>query len=270
MDLSQRPARPQASGVSGAYAVPRPVEELASRALAHDAVRHPFLEALGSGAFGARTHDVARTFALWYDGYSRWFPRYLNAVIERLESPRHRELLSENLAEEQGRLDPDERDTLIELGIDPATVDGVPHPQLFARFCRAVGLTDAERSAPPEATIEWRSAFHGMLRAGSQAYAVGALGLGTETIVSTIYPRILQGFRRVPNLTREDLVFFELHCHVDDQHQVDLLEIAADLAAAPGGLAELERGMYDALDLRVNFWDQLHANALERPVVHHD
>lgn len=251
-------SRPPAVGVSSLH----------DAALRHRAVRHPFLAAFARGDFRARTRDVARTYAAWYDGYSRWFPRYLGAVIGRLEDPAHADLLRENLAEEQGRLCPDERGTLIELGIDPASVDGVPHPELFARFRRALGLSDADVATPPPATIEWRAAFHGMLKAGSAAYGVGALGLGTETVVSEIYPYLLDGLRHVPDLERADVVFFELHCHVDDQHQLDLLEIAQDLARTPGGLQDLERGMCDALELRAAFWDALHASCIDRPQVH--
>lgn len=244
-----------------------PIAALAAEALGHRAVRHPLLQSFGSGAFGERTAEVARSYAHWYDGYSRWFPKYLQAVIARLDDPDHRALLAENLAEEQGRLCPDEHATLLGLGIDPATVDGIAHPELFARFRRAIGLPDAAMGHIPEATIEWRASFLGMLRAGSAAYGVGALGLGTETIVSAIYPQLLDGLARVEGLGREDVVFFELHCHVDDQHQEDLLAIARTMVATPEGAADLRRGMNDALDARVKFWDALHAECLERPEV---
>ena len=37
-----------------------------------------------------------------------------------------------------GQLDADDQQSLREVGIDPATVVGVPHPQLFRRFCAAI------------------------------------------------------------------------------------------------------------------------------------
>ena len=267
MDLQPTESLSDSATAEPRTAPTAPVAALASEALRHRAVRHPFLQSFGSGAFGRRTEEVARTYARWYDGYSRWFPRYLKAVIERLDEPAHRALLAENLAEEQGSLCPDEHATLVGLGIDPATVDGVPHPELFARFRRALGLSDRETVDVPAATIEWRSTFLGMLRAGSAAYGVGALGLGTETIVSEIYPYVLDGLAHVDALTREDVVFFELHCHVDDQHQEDLLQIARELAAQPDGIADLRRGMVDALEARARFWDVLHASSIERPEV---
>lgn len=243
------------------------VDRLVDVALAHRAVRHPFLTSFASGGFGARTKDVAVELARWYHGYSSWFPTYLTAVIERLDRADHRDLLGENLAEERGRLDPDERETIEALGIPMEDVDGIPHPVLFERYCDAMGVTRDVRRKVPEKTQEWRSSFLGMLRAGSAAFGVGALGLATESIVASTYERILEGLRRVEGLDRRDMVFFELHCHVDDQHQEDLLQIARDLAAQPDGLAELERGMLASLDLRAAFWDALHAACLSRPVL---
>ncbi|MEM6672320.1 MAG: iron-containing redox enzyme family protein [Planctomycetota bacterium] len=243
------------------------VDRLVEVALAHRAVQHPFLETFASGGFGSRTPEVARELARWYHGYSSRFPLYLQAVIQRLQREDHRELLGENLAEERGRLDPDERETIESLGIDIADVDGVPHPVLFERYCDAVGITADIRRTAPSATLEWRSTFLGALRAGSAAFGVGALGLATESIVAATYEKILDGLKRVDGLDRRDMVFFELHCHVDDQHQEDLLEIACDLAAENGGMAELERGMLASLELRANFWDALHASCLGRPYV---
>ncbi len=243
------------------------VDRLVEKALAHRAVRHPFLMTLASGGFGARTNDVAREFARSYHGYSSLFPTYLSTVIDHLESAEHSALLGENLAEEKGRLDPAERDTIEALGIEIADVDGVPHPVLFEKYCDAVGVTADVRSAPPEFTVEWRSSFLGMLRSGSAAFGVGALGIATESIVAATYDKVLDGLRRVDGLDRRDMVFFELHCHVDDQHQADLLEIARDLAQEPGGLADLERGMLASLELRATFWDALHAACLNRPVL---
>lgn len=268
MSRHSKIGEPQPTAPPQAPRTPRTlVDGLVTQALAHRSVHHPFLRAFGEGHFGARTGEVARTFAHWYAGYSAWFPHYLEAVIARLDRPDHRRLLAENLAEERGRLAPDELETVRELGIDPATVDGVPHPELFRRFCRALGLGEAELMAPPPATLEWRAAFRAMLKAGSAAYGVGALGLGTETIVSSIYPHVLRGLERVPGLSREDAVFFELHCHVDDQHHKDLLAIAADLARDREGALDLERGMRDALELRDAFWDQLHAACPARPAL---
>jgi pyrroloquinoline quinone (PQQ) biosynthesis protein C len=208
-----------------------------------------------------------RDFAWHYNGYSEWFPRYLRAVIRRLEEPQHRRLLAENLAEEKGRLDDEERSTLLEIGIDPETVAGIPHSELFQQFCQAVGLDRTTLATTTAATEQWRTRFLTFLRGASPAAAVGALGLGTEGIVSHIYRPILDGIRADGSVQRSDYVFFELHCYVDDQHQQDLFEIAVDLASTPQGRDDLRRGMLTALNLRSEFWDHLFRRAVRSPEV---
>jgi pyrroloquinoline-quinone synthase len=240
------------------------VDHLVRFARAHRAVRHPFLITLATGGFGGRTRAVARRFAHAYHGFSSRFPEYLEAVLSRLERPSHRARLSENLAEERGRLDPEAAATLRDLGIAVEDVDGVPHPVLFERYCDAVGATTDLRAHPPVATRSWSNAFLLALRDHTAAFGVGALGIASESIVAPTYAQILAGLTGIADLDRRDLVFFELHCHVDDRHQEDLLQIARDLAEEPGGAEALERGARVSLSLRAAFWDALYASCLDR------
>jgi len=236
---------------------PDGVHALVQESLAHPAVHHPFLTRFARSAF--RDPDaVLRTYAVEYSGYAAWFPRYLKAVISRLESEEHRHLLAHNLDEEQGHLGEDDCEELRKAGIDPRTVQGVPHPTLFRRFCDSMGIAPRELRNPSPAARRWRERFEAFLRQATPAQAVGALGLGTEHIVRPVYEQLIEGILAIGKLRRHEFVFFELHCLVDDQHQQDLLEIAQDLAEAPGGLAELRHGMLTALQLRCEFWDDLY------------
>ncbi|MCB9887816.1 MAG: iron-containing redox enzyme family protein [Planctomycetes bacterium] len=232
------------------------IAALEREASTHPAVHHPFLQRFARGEHADPRHAI-RTYAREYSGYSRCFPQYLESVIARLPEARHRELLLHNLEEERGHLGADDCEALRAVGIEPATVDGVPHPQLFRRFCAALGLGEGELAVASAAARRWSARFLQFLNGATPAQAVGALGLGTEHVVRPIYTQLLQGIAALPGLRREDYVFFELHCLVDDQHQQDLLAIARDLAAAPGGVAELRSGMQAALRLRHEFWDYL-------------
>ena len=224
----------------------------------HRAVRHPLLDLLATCPVD-RLRGVYREFATTYDAYSQWFTRYLRAVIQGLESAEHRELLAHNLAEEQGHLHAEDREALEALGIDVTVVDGVPHKVLFRRFCSALGLLERDLAVAPPEALRWRQLFLDLLAGAPAAVGVGALGIGTEGIVSTIYARMLEGIRRIPGLTRNDYVFFELHCEVDDQHQQDLLALALSYAAPDEGRAALRRGVHAALELRAEVFDALHA-----------
>jgi len=236
------------------------LQRLAFESAHHPAVRHPWLRAFSNLEF-ADPAAALRTYAIEYHGYAAWFPRYLRAVIDSIQDPSLKELLVHNLEEESGHLADDDCEALRALGIHPDSVRGIPHPQLYRRFCRAIGVTDAELAEPTAAAHEWRTRFLGFLENATDAEAVGALGLGTESIVRPVYEQILTGIRRLGTVAREDYLFFELHCVVDDQHQEDLLTCALELMQRPGAAAELRRGMKTALDLRNRFWNRLHGNA---------
>lgn len=242
---------------------PDPLASLVAEAASHPAVNHPWLQALAVGELPDPAWAVW-DFARNYHGYSQWFPRYLQTVIQRLPEPRHRALLAENLAEEKGRLHEEDRQALREVGIDPAQVEGIPHSQLFRDFCHALGISEQELQTARPAAAQWRARFLRALQQGTPAFCVGALGLGTEGVVRPIYRQLLKGIRGATSLPRSEYVFFELHCLVDDQHQKDLLAIAGELAVAPGVRAQLRAGMLRALDLRAEFWNHLHRRAVRR------
>lgn len=245
--------------VAAQRVAPAAVSDLAAlvaEAEAHVAVDHPWLRAFAAGSLPDPERAV-RTFAVTYNGYSQWFPRYLRMVIDRLSDPAHKALLAENLAEEKGELHEEDRLALVEAGIDVAQVEGVPHSRLFRDFCRAVGIADGDLEQVRPAAAQWRERFLLGLQQGSAAFCVGALGLGTEGVVRTIYTKLLAGIRTMTSLPRRDYVFFELHCLVDDQHQKDLLAIAETMAAQPQGHQQLRAGMRFALDLRAEFWGKL-------------
>ena len=78
-----------------ALAAEQAVDALAASALRHRAVRHPYLAALAHGTLPNPTAALA-DFAEQYLGYSTHFPRYLTALISRLENPAHRQTLLDN------------------------------------------------------------------------------------------------------------------------------------------------------------------------------
>ncbi|MFK7743085.1 MAG: TenA family transcriptional regulator [Planctomycetota bacterium] len=251
------------SGLNDESPLTASLDALLTEARHHPAVRHPFLSRFASGDFLDNTAAL-RLYSVEYSGYAAWFPRYLRAVIARLDSSQHRDLLLDNLDEEQGVYGDEDCAELEQAGIDPRSVQGVPHPQLFRRFCHAIGIGNEEISTPTTAAAEWRERFLAFLNSATPAQAVGALGLGTEYIVRPIYEQLVRGIRQIGTLQRSEFVFFELHCLVDDKHQNDLLGIARDLAREAGGLAGLLSGMQTALVLRRQFWDQLYQRALEQ------
>ena len=236
------------------------VDELAQEALRHRAVNHPYLQALSTGDLPDIQAALA-DFAHHYYGYSAHFPRYLTTLISKLESPDHRAALLENLTEESGQYEDEELAELQQCGVQPDWIVGIPHPMLFQRFRRALGVVNTAPAHDHVEVVCWRETFLSILTHGSAAEALGALGLGTETIVQTLYQPFVDAIERLGTLAPEDAVFFPLHTAVDDHHQATLKAIATDFAETPQGRADLAKGMHKALALRDAFWGWLHERA---------
>ena len=236
------------------------LRSLEAEALGHKAVQHPYLLSLSEGTLRDPRRAI-QDFAREYQGYSAWFPRFLSAVEARLPGDL-RSNLSENKEEECGRYD---EKTLVELeaaGLRREWVYGVPHPALFSRFQRAMGV---EPNAPVDSTApvaRWRDQLLHTLENDHPAAAVGALGLGTELVVSKMYAHVLRGVDRFAKIHPKDRCFLVLHVLVDDSHAASLLELAAHFALSAEGRTALARGMRSALDLRSAFWDALYERAV--------
>jgi len=224
-------------------------------ALQHNAVHHSYLQKLSQGEFSNMEKALAY-FASQYEGYSVWFPKYLQAVIDKLTNLNHKSHLLENLAEEKGQLDEDDLQAIRALGIDDAWVVGIPHPILFQQFKKAICTNyNFEMN---EAVLTWRTSFLNYLDNCTEAEAVGAIGLGTETIVKHIYRPLIESLSTHTSLNLQDYVFFPLHTEVDDEHGKVLLSIANDLASQSEDHTRLVRkGMETALYLRAEFWSNL-------------
>lgn len=224
-------------------------------ALQHDAVHHSYLKKLSQGEFSNMEKALAY-FASQYEGYSVWFPKYLQAVIDKLSNPSHKSHLLENLAEEKGQLGEDDLQAIRALGIEDSWVVGIPHPILFQQFKKAICANYTFEMN--EAVTNWRTSFLNYLDNCTEAEAVGAIGLGTESVVKHIYRPLIESLSTHTSLTLQDYVFFPLHTEVDDEHGKVLLAIANDLASQSEEHARLVRkGMETALDLRAEFWSNL-------------
>jgi pyrroloquinoline quinone (PQQ) biosynthesis protein C len=233
------------------------IDSLIDEAMNHRAVNHPYLKSLASGSF-ANMPEVMRDFAGQYGFYSAWFPRYLTGVISKLENAEHRGHLLDNLAEESGHLHEEDMVAIRALGIKDEWVQGIAHPKLFKRFQHAIG---AEMNANPGIEVDiWREGFLSLIQNSnkSASSAVGAIGLGTESVVKYIYSHIIEAIEKHTDLSLEQYVFFPLHTEVDDEHGLILLDIARQMIEEGNQQAyELRKGMLTALNLRASFWDDM-------------
>jgi len=238
------------------------VTTLLNEAVLHEATNHLYLRNLSSGKFTDMDFAI-KDFAKQYYFYSEWFPRYMETVAARLTDEKHVKLILQNLSEEQGLLSENELSRLVALGIDPAWVDGIAHPELYRRFLNSIGIHTIEK--PDTCVSEWREALLAYLQTASQAEIIGAIGLGTESVVKHIYPYIVKSINAYTSLKLEDYVFFPLHTEVDVTHGEIILQITEEIIQQDEQQAELVRkGMMTALNLRSKYWNAMKSRAVKK------
>jgi len=228
------------------------IEHISTQALNSAAVNHPYLQSLRNGDF-PDIHLAYQDFAFQYGLYTTQFVRYLSAVIENLERPGHRQILQSNLAEEKGNAQ--------DIDLPPEVLDsigGQSHASLFRRFQEALGVDADYRGSATDADVGSRWSREFLQLCGINEFVgIGAIGIGTELIVSSIYDQILQGLEAHSHLTMAQRVFFDLHSECDDEHAAQMILIAEELARSSAAIEQIEYGVRRAISLRAGFWDQM-------------
>lgn len=236
------------------------IKRVSDEVLESTAINHPYLQAMRKGDF-PNVNFAFRDFAFQYGLYNTQFVRYLSAVIENFHNAKHRQILQSNLAEENGYIHD------VELPPDVlASVEKQSHAQLFLRFQKALGV-DAEYCksvSECQAGLVWSQQFLQLCEM-NECVGVGAIGIGTELIVSNIYDQILEGLKAHSNLTMTQRVFFDLHSQCDDEHAAQLLLIAEELAKDQQACEQIEYGVNMAVNMRTVFWDNMLKRAQSSP-----
>jgi pyrroloquinoline-quinone synthase len=201
-------------------------------------VEHPFLVALPS-----IDQDGLRLFASEYALCNSYFPRCLAAVAANVPDDVTRLPLIENIWEEHG---------LGDLGAS--------HRTMFWRFAVACGLPETRpptTQKPLATTADYAETLLGICREGHFLEGMGALGPGTELVTGRQYRRLLAGLQMTGRFTEEDLVFFQLHIGLDDDHNADLEAAMAPWVTDLDSKERIRRGARRALELEIGFWDGL-------------
>jgi len=217
----------------------------------HPAVHHPYLSRLANGQYP--NHQLAvKDFARQYGFYSANFTKALIAVQSRLDDDLERQIIGDNLREEEG-------------SPDSVSLEGLPHRELFRLFSRQVGVdNDPGESEGVCLTVKlWTRFFIEQCAAEPVEFAIGAIGLGTELIVPTIYLKLIQAVDRLEVADRSEArMFFSLHLGADDQHGAAFVRIATNHARSQESREALRFGAISSLNLRKCFYDTMDVRAM--------
>jgi pyrroloquinoline-quinone synthase len=236
------------------------ISNLCTRALNSTAVKHPYLDAMREGSF-PNVKMAYQDFAFQYGLYSIRFTQYLSEVINNLSNVEHKRVVQNNLSEERGNC------YSVDLPPDVlSNIAGLSHARLYQRFQEALGIDASYRETTPQSqtALLWSGQFLQLCKTHENV-GIGAVGIGTELIVSSIYNQIFDGLKAHSSVSQSQRVFFDLHSECDDLHAEQILSITEDLAHDHNAREQIEYGAVMALNMRTIFWDKMLERGLSFP-----
>ena len=198
----------------------------------HHLLNHSFYKAWNAGEL---PKDTIREYAAQYFQHVSLFPRYLSAIHSNCDDIKTRQLLLENLnEEEQGKEN---------------------HPELWMRFAEGMGNTreTVNDTVPIKETEELVKIFKKLSK--SEKYHVGLAALYCyESMQPEISETKKDGLQKFYNINDEDtLKFFTVHMHADKWHRKVVRNIIKKVADSKSKQNEITNSVESALGALNNF-----------------
>src|SRR5271169_4613534 len=197
--------------------------------------RHPLWHKISEGKV---TREGMKVFAAQFFLQVREFPRALSALHSRCYNPAERLKLAESLYEE-------------ETGLISGSA---PHPELFIRLGLGLGMrreqmTEAAALPSTAALIDW---FELSTKDRSFAEGVAAINVAAEGQVPGNFAPFARALERHYGLSREDVIFFDVHEIADRDHSD-----VGDNILSHTPMSEVERAkVWAAVERSLDMWWQ--------------
>ena len=117
------------------------------------------------------------------------------------------------------------------------------------------------RQTPCTTVLLWRDLFLQKCHSEIRGVGLAAIGLGTEFIISRIYPGIISAIENHTDLGSDGSLFFRLHVECDDNHAEVVKNITVEVAEDMTTREAIRFGVFSSLNLRKAFWDTQLARA---------
>ena len=198
----------------------------------HHLLNHSFYKAWNAGELPKET---IREYAAQYFQHVSMFPRYLSSIHSNCDQIEIRQLLLENLNEE-------------EKGKEN-------HPELWMRFAEGMGNTreTVNETNPIKETKELVETFTNLSK--SEKYHVGLAALYCyESMQPEISDTKKDGLQKFYGIKDEDtLKFFTVHMHADKWHRKVIRNIIKKVADSKSKQSEITNSIELALKALNNF-----------------
>jgi len=184
------------------------VEQVDAKIDKHHLLNHPFYQAWNSGELEV---SVIREYAAQYFKHVSLFPRYLSSIHTNCDNVHVRQLLLENLVDE-------------EMGAEN-------HPELWMRFAEGMGNTrsDVKKTVAMKETQQLVNTFMGLSK--RQRYHIRLAALYCyESMQPEISETKKDGLKKFYGINDEEtLKFFTVHMHADRWHREVLRKLITEL-----------------------------------------
>ncbi|MDQ3019173.1 MAG: CADD family putative folate metabolism protein [Bacteroidota bacterium] len=218
------------------------IEEVNSTIEKKSLLNHPFYQKWNEGKL---TQDELREYAKQYYHFVKHFPRFVSCVHSNCDDVNTRQILLENLADEEG----------FKTGIED-------HPRLWINFAQSLGLTEAEvKAAEPLREVE--DLVDGMYElTRSPEFTLGLAALyAYESQVPEISKTKIDGLKKFYGIDSEKAIeFFKVHEEADIYHSRDEMEIMNNTNRSLEDQKRLINTVDESATLMWNFLDGVYKN----------
>lgn len=215
-----------------------PVQTLDASIASRHLLNHSFYQRWTAGTL---TREELRDYAGQYFHYAMAFPTFISAMHQQTEDISVRQMLLENLIEE-------------ERGAEN-------HPELWLRFCESLGLDreEVKAGAANEATRTLIATMKSLARDGALHEGLAAL-YAYESQIPAVAKAKIEGLARNYAISAErDIAFFTVHMEADVLHSQTSREILRDLCDTPEKTAAADAAARQTLNALYGFLDSVTA-----------
>lgn len=215
-----------------------PIQTLDERIASRHLLDHPFYQRWTAGTL---TREELRDYAAQYFHYAMAFPTFLSAMHMHTSDLPTRQMLLENLIEE-------------ERGPEN-------HPELWLRFCDSLGLDRGNVAAGTanDATRALIASMHSLARDGALHEGLAAL-YAYESQIPAVAKAKIAGLAQWYGIEGEgDVKFFSVHMEADVHHSSTSRDLIRRLCDTPEKREEAERAAQETLDGLYRFLDSVTA-----------
>jgi pyrroloquinoline-quinone synthase len=215
-----------------------PVQTLDARIASRHLLDHPFYQRWTDGTL---TREELRDYAGQYFHYAMAFPTFISAMHQKTEDIAVRQMLLENLIEE-------------ERGPEN-------HPELWLRFCESLGLEreDVKGGTANESTRTLIATMKSLAREGALHEGLAAL-YAYESQIPVVAKAKIDGLAKNYAISAErDIAFFRVHMDADVLHAQTSREILRDLCNTEEKSTAAEDAAQQTLDALYGFLDSVTA-----------